>query len=360
MHQYGVLALGTGRQQGHRAAHQLLDATDIFDRLRRQLAPGARPRGLGLPPLHGLVDRLDLGLGVLASGQVIDLTAVEAIAHAHFQLVQAVQDVELGQRQAVDSTGPYGLPHEHGIEPAAAPRASGHGAELAALLADALPEPFGPLGWEWPLPDPGRVGLADAEHVADRGRSEAGAGGGLRGHGIGGGHVRIRAVIDVEQGALRAFEQNALALAPLLVEQRPHRVDIRQHARRDFLKLPLHGIDADLRHAQPAAQRVVVRQQPLDLAPERARVGKVHDTDRAPTHLVLVGRADAATRGAHAGQCTAGFTNGVELLVQWQDQGRVLGDTQALRRDLDPLLLEPVNFLDQRVHTCLLYTSRCV
>jgi hypothetical protein len=88
-------------------------------------------------------------------------------------------------------------------------------------------------------------------------------------------------------------------------------------------------------------------QQPLDLAPERERIGEVHHPDRAPAHLVLVGRTDAAPGGAHTGECICGFANGVELLVQRQDQRGVLGDTQALRRHVDPERFQPVDFLEQ-------------
>ena len=92
-----------------------------------------------------------------------------------------------------------------------------------------------------------------------------------------------------------------------------------------------------------------MRQQPLDLAPERQRIGEVHDPDCTPAHLVLVGRADAAPRGADAREHVGGFANRVELLVQRQDQRGILGDAQALRRDIDPLPLEPVDLLEQRV-----------
>ena len=118
-----------------------------------------------------------------------------------------------------------------------------------------------------PCADPGRIGLADAEHVADRARAQAGAGRRLRRHGVGRGDVRIGAVVDVEQRALRALEQDALALAALLVEQRPDRVHEGQHLRRDRGKLVVDRAAPSI-SSQPeaAAQRVVVRQQALDLA----------------------------------------------------------------------------------------------
>ena len=89
-----------------------------------------------------------------------------------------------------------------------------------------LPISFELLGRERARADPRGVGLADAEHVADRARAQPGAGRGLRRHGVRRGDVGIGAVVDVEQRALRALEQDALALAALVVEQRPHRIHV--------------------------------------------------------------------------------------------------------------------------------------
>ena len=146
--------------------------------------------------------------------------------------VEAVENIELGQRQAVDAAGPHGLAHQHRVEPAAAPLAPGIDAEFLAAAADLLADLVVQFGRERPLADPGRIGLADPEHIADRARPHAGAGRRLRRHGVGRGDVGIGAVVDIEQRALRALEQNALALAALEVEQPPHRFGIGQKLRR--------------------------------------------------------------------------------------------------------------------------------
>ena len=127
-----------------------------------------------------------------------------------------------------DAAGADGLPHQHGVEPAAAALAPGVDAEFLAAAADLLADLVVQLGRERALADPGRVGLADAEHIADRARAHAGAGRRLRRHRVGRGDVGIGAVVDVEQRALRALEQDALALAALDVEQPPHRLGIGQ------------------------------------------------------------------------------------------------------------------------------------
>src|SRR5277367_89782 len=91
--------------------------------------------GLFPPAGDGFIDRLDLCLSVFAGRQVIDLAAVEPIADADFDLVETVEDVELGQRQTVDAARPHRLPYQHGIEPTAASRPAGHDAELLAAFA---------------------------------------------------------------------------------------------------------------------------------------------------------------------------------------------------------------------------------
>ncbi len=121
---------------------------------------------------------------------------------------------------------------------------------LAELLADRV----GELGGERSLAHPRGVGLGDAEHVIERAGPDARAGRRLRRHRVRRGDEGIGAVVDVEQRALRPFEQDALALPPLGVEQRPHRIHVRQHLRRDRRELAAKLIGADLRLAQAAPQ----------------------------------------------------------------------------------------------------------
>src|SRR5258708_20676828 len=114
LYQNSILAFRGGGKQGDRAANKFLDPADIFDGLRRQIRPGAGIGGRLLPAFDGLVDRLDPGLRALAGRQVIDLLAVELVANANLDAVEAVENVELGQGQAVDTAGADGLPDQHG------------------------------------------------------------------------------------------------------------------------------------------------------------------------------------------------------------------------------------------------------
>ena len=73
-----------------------------------------------------------------------------------------------------------------------------------------------------------------------------------------------------------------------------------------------------------------MRQQALDLAVEHLQVGEIHQPDGAAADLVLVSRADAAAGGADGAFAGGALADDVELLVQRQDQRRVLGDAQVV------------------------------
>ena len=179
--------------------------------------PGARTAGRFGPAFHGLVDRFDAGLRTLRGGKIIELLAVELIADADLELAarQIIEHVELGQRDAVDAADFTGLAHEAGVEPAAAARAPRDRAELRPALAEQLADLVVELGRERPLAHARRVGLGDAEHVVEGAGADARAGRRLRRHRVRRGDERIGAVVDVEQRALRAFEQDPLARAAL-------------------------------------------------------------------------------------------------------------------------------------------------
>ena len=101
---------------------------------------------------------------------------------------------------------------------------------------------------------------------------------------------------------------------------------------------------------RPLTQRIMVGEQAIDLVVERVRVGEVHQPDRAPGDLVLVGRADAALGGSNLGSTgVPQFAMGVEFAVQRQDQRDVLGDLEVRRRHLDPLAAQLLDFLDEMI-----------
>ena len=315
---------------------------DILYRLRRQVVPRPRAGRRGLPALHRLVDRLDSGLCALAARQIVDFLAVQHVADANLDLVEAVEHVELGQGDAGDPVDRHRLAHQHGIEPAAAALAPRHGAELVPLLAEELANLVVLLRRERSLADAGRIGLGDAEYIADTARPHAGACRRLSGGRVRRGHKGIGAVVDVQQCALRALEQDARAALAVLVEDFPNPVDIGNDRVRNRAQLLHQRLVRDFVIAEATAKRVVMGQQPVDFRRQRFHVLQVHRPDRATADLVLIGGADAAPRrtdlGVRVRRCV--LADAIQLAMDRQDQRRVLGDAQPVGADRHALVGE--------------------
>ena len=99
---------------------------------------------------------------------------------------------------------------------------------------------------------------------------------------------------------------------------------------------------------EPAPQRIVMREQLLDLRFQRRWVGQIDHADRAPADLVLIGRADAALGRAELA-CPSSTSRGCgRARGERQDQRGVLGDDQIVRRDRDALRADLLDLLDQR------------
>ena len=144
-------------------------------------------------------------------------------------------------------------------------------------------------------------------------------------------------MIDIEQHALRAFEQDALALAQRLVEVAPDRLGEGQDEVGDLGEVVLQALAVDRRLAEAGAQRVVMRAQAVELRAEIVELGEVADADRAAADLVLIGRPDAAPRGADLAGARRILAQRVEVAVDRQDQRAGLGDHQTSGRDRDAL-----------------------
>src|SRR3546814_20408571 len=86
-------------------------------------------------------------------------------------LLEAVENVELGQRDALDAGQLGSLAHHHRVEPAAAPLPARDHAELAAARAQQLARGLGQLGRKGAAADPRGVGLGDAAHEVEVGRA---------------------------------------------------------------------------------------------------------------------------------------------------------------------------------------------
>lgn len=150
------------------------------------------------------------------------------------------------------------------------------------------------FGRERTFANAGRIGLGDAEHIADGRRAKTRTGGSLTGNRVGGRHERIRAVVVVEQCALRAFEQDAVARLATFVENAPDLIDIGQNLIGNRGPVRSKWFQPQFPQGHAATQQIVVREQTFDLWLQRLRLGQIDDADGATANLVFVGWADTA------------------------------------------------------------------
>ena len=92
-----------------------------------------------------------------------------------------------------------------------------------------------------------------------------------------------------------------------------------------------------------------MQQQFVELGGEGLRLGQIADADGAARDLVLISWADASTGGADLVLAARRFPRTVQRAMQRQDQRRVLGDAQRLRRDDQALPREPGDLRQQRL-----------
>ncbi len=175
-------------------------------------------------------------------------------------------------------------------------------------------------------------------------RADAGAGSGVAGHAVRRGDERIGAVVDIEQRALRAFEQQVAAGLVRCVQLRRHVADHRTQARHQGHRVVEGLLEVDRFAAQVVHQHeVVVFQVFLQLLGEALFVEHVGDADRAARHFVFVGRADALAGGADLVFAALGFARLVDGDVVRQDDRAGFRNFQA-RGDFDAGGFELVDF----------------
>ena len=152
-------------------------------------------------------------------------------------------------------------------------------------------------------------------------------------------------MVDVEQRALRALEQDRLPRAHRVGEQhrhvanhRPHPLGVLQQLSEH--RLPVHRVVLD----QPVARGDVV----ADVLLEPLRIVEVADADAAARDLVLVRRPDAARGRADLPLAAPRLGEQIEIAVIRQNQVRLVADQHAVA-DVDAVPRQLVDLGEQRL-----------
>ncbi|OPZ13785.1 MAG: hypothetical protein BWZ10_01998 [candidate division BRC1 bacterium ADurb.BinA364] len=326
----------------------MFEPVDIAAGVGRQVFESFGVARARFPSGNGFVDRLDGFVLGQVEGEHIDPFAAAQIADTQPDFVQRVELVEIGDRHFVGRGDLDRAAHGDGVEPAAAARPPGGGAEFAGPFAEPVAEFALEFGRQRPFADARAVGLHHADDLADARRPDSQAGANAAWRWIGAGDEWIRAKVHVEQNALRAFGQHVLAG----VERRVG------HRRTIGAQLRKHVGDIEHRIGQFVDRRqllvvdmleeglVVLGHflQPLEQALLVAQLAKAN---ALPHELVAIGRADAAAGRADFSRSAQFLLRAVEEAVIRHDQVRVDADAQPRADILDAGRFQLLDFVGQ-------------
>jgi hypothetical protein len=250
----------------------------------------------------------------------------------HRERVDAGEHVELGDCQSGEPVEPYGVAERHEVEPAAAPRTTSGRAELPAGLTETVAHLVVELSGEGPGPHTRHVGLGDAPRVVDVLGPDACTHARRPGDRIGRRDEGIGAVVDVEQRALRALEQDE----PAAVQRVPD----------DALGVRDEGLEPVPERAVLLGHRVQVERRILGVGPqgqalrlhgrvdlllEDLLVEQVLHANAETSRLVRIAGADPTPRRTDLELAELGLAGVVEQQVVGHDQVRVRRDAQPAR-----------------------------
>src|SRR5450830_250069 len=342
----GLLAVRARRHHVYRYADQFFDALDVGARRRWQGCQRFRADRAFGPAWHLFVHWHATGGFFSARWEDVHGHAVDGVAGAQLQRFDTIQYVQLGQAHAGHAVDLYRAAQQGSVEPAAAAGTARHGAEFMADLRQVVTDAG--IGRqfrrEWAGANARRVSLGDAHDVVQHARAYARTGGGIAGHAVRRSDEWVGTVVDVEQGTLRAFEQQVGASLVGFVQRAryvsDHRTQTRHVGQRviqGFLVIDAWCLQVVLQH------EVMVIQVFGQFFSETGFVEQVGNADGATRHLVFVGWADALARGADLGCAARSFTGQVERRVVRQDHRCGVRHFQA-RSDFDANGFELVDF----------------
>src|SRR5579875_2254509 len=220
---YELLASGPHPHPRHRDAYLLDDELDVLLGGGGELVELGHTGRVLLPAGQLLIDGHSVVQVALVVGHVAKGLLAAAVGDAHLERRQRVEHVELGERHLGERVEPRRLADHHRVEPAGPPPAARVGAELAAPLDEQVAGLVEKLGGERTRPDAGDVRLGDPDHRRHVPRADTGAHARPARDRVGGCDERIGAVGEIQEGGLRAFEQDVAARGERLVDDR-HRV----------------------------------------------------------------------------------------------------------------------------------------
>ena len=153
-------------------------------------------------------------------------------------------------------------------------------------------------------------------------------------------------MINVQERALRALEQDVIAAPQRLVQQNHGVRDERLQVIACGAVFRMDLLERQRLGAEGLQDLVVLLDLGLELRLEALRVDQINHAQARPRRLVAVSRADAAFGGADLVLALEGLALGIEFAMIGKDQVRRLAEEEvAVNPDAE--LAQPLDFLDE-------------
>lgn len=203
-----VISRGPHTNPLHVDVDKLLNVLDVLFCVLRQSVPRLHACGRRLPARQRLIVYRDLAENVRVSGEILQCLPVVGIACGDLELVEVIQDVQLGEVDGRVVVARVAVLDDHEIQPTAAALPAGGDANLVADLLQLVAVGVELLGGEGPRADARGVGLHDADDLADGAPAEGQTGQDATEAGVGRGHEGVGAVVDIEHEGVCAFDED--------------------------------------------------------------------------------------------------------------------------------------------------------
>jgi len=220
--------------------------------------------------------------------------AVEAVTGGYLERADAAEDVDAGDREAADAVEAAGMAERDQIEPAAAATAAGDGSVLLPLVSNLLSDGVIEFGDKRSAADPRSVGLADAEHVLDGAGADSGSEASATGDRVGRRDVGVSSAVKVEEGSLRAFEEDTLIPRHGVLDEDLGVADERSQTIGVLAVLLVQAVEGDRRGAEHFEQSILVGENFLEPLLEAGWIDKLAHPDAESGNFVLVSRSNSA------------------------------------------------------------------
>lgn len=336
-----------------RGVQELLNEGNVLLGVLGQIGVLGDLGGVRLPAGESLVDTLDLFQHVQVLGERLQQLALVLVANGNLELLQLVQNVQLGDVQTGIAVDPGGVLEDNEIEPSTSSSSTSGDTELGTNLLEVLSDVVELLGRERSGSDSGGVSLDNTVDVSDGGGGHTEAGADTSNAGVGGGDVRVGSKVEIQHQSVGSLNEDSLVGLESLV----HEGDGVDHEGSQIV--------GELLVSQNLLLNVVLKvavsllsgsdqssKSRLKLLPCTGLLrNQVVDSDTGSRGLGGVGRADTLTGGAN------GLLGGGQLLLlETVGQLVEVENQMASRRDeksvsaLETLVLNGLELVEERGH----------